>query len=95
MKRCVIHVDDAVHPLTVSEHGSEATMPVDCPRCGAAAPVGVGGKSFGIGGRDYYHADGHCLVCGERIGELRAYVDTIFGLEEDHAVQVHGRARVY
>lgn len=70
-----------------------AVADCDCPSCGDA-PLRVQGTGRTIGGHDWYRATGHCAACGARVGEVRAYVSTIFGIEEDERV-LHGRARVY
>ena len=49
-----------------------------------------------IGSDDrHYQATGFAVCCGGHIGTLRAFPSTIFGLHEDEAVLLHGRARVY
>lgn len=64
-----------------------------CPLCGERT-ARVHGNGGHIAGHDEYQATAHCSICLGQIGELRVKVETIFGLEEDHAV-LNGRARVY
>lgn len=63
-----------------------------CPHC--AVPLRVGGAKKRIGGHDFYTAEAGCLNCGTFVGELRLYVSTLFGLEEDERV-LSGRVKVY
>jgi hypothetical protein len=65
-----------------------------CPHCGEK-PMKVQGTGKHIESHDTYAAGAICLCCGKSVGTLRARMDTIFGLEEDERVLVHGRARVY
>ncbi len=90
--RAVIRIDDEEHPLVVDGAVAEASIP--CPHC--AKPLRVMGSGIQIGGHDYYAADGFCAngECGKRVGQIRAYVSTIFGLEEDLRMQ-SGPAKVY
>lgn len=37
----------------------------------------------------------HCLWCGAEVGKIRVNYDTVFGREEDLAMLVNGRPRVY
>lgn len=64
-----------------------------CHHCDVA-PLVVTGTERRIGGHDYYEAKAHCIACTRQVGTLRAYVPTIFGLEEDERV-LNGRCRVY
>ena len=82
--------------LTTSEGSPTAEASIECPHC-KAKPLRVSGSGRTIGGHDYYKADGFCAnaECAKYVGEIRAYVSTIFGLEEDERVLIHGRARVY
>lgn len=65
-----------------------------CPAC-TAEPCHVRGKGVSHHDHDTYYSRAVALCCSADIGELQATVDTIFGIEEDNAVLVHGRARVY
>ena len=40
-------------------------------------------------------AGARCTACGDPVGWVYAPRSTLFGAEEDRAVLVHGRARVY
>ena len=63
--------------------------------CGACGKdLEVVGKGISIGGFDYYRASGFCKECRAPVGEIRAYMDTLFGVEEDDRV-LNGRCRVY
>ena len=64
-----------------------------CPLCGED-PLPVQGHGQHIEDHDTYAACGHCAVCTERVGVIRARVSTIFGLAEDERV-LNGRPRVY
>jgi len=66
----------------------------ECPSCGAS-PLRVCGRARTIEGHDVYAARAMCGACDDEIGTIRARVSTLFGLREDEAVLVHGRARVY
>lgn len=92
--RLVLRIDDTEHPLAEpGHHGSAPTEPaLPCPHCKTAL-LRVVGNGRRIGGRDYYTANGSCVACGGAVGEIRAYMNTLFGLEEDEAVAQ--RARVY
>jgi hypothetical protein len=76
-----------------------------CPFCGAEP-----GRVRGDGNVDHDHGYGahydtyrvraiaQCCTDETRIvdlGEMHVKVDTMFGIDEDEAVLVHGRARVY
>lgn len=73
--------------------GAKAADVVDWAcRCGGTMVSGTGRH---IAGRDTYKADAVCAKCGDTVGTLLAKVETLFGLEEDEAVLLYGRARVY
>ena len=40
-------------------------------------------------------AGGRCVACNDPVGWVYEEPDTLFGKEEDDAILVHGRARVY
>lgn len=63
-----------------------------CPHC--KEPLKVAGAKMRIGGHDFYTAEAGCISCGAYLGELRAYISTIFGLEEDRRVLSSG-VRIY
>lgn len=65
-----------------------------CPKC-RATPFRVQGSGRSIESHDTYRAAGYCATCRAAVGVIRAVMDTLFGLEEDEAVLVRGRARVY
>lgn len=99
-ERVVLRLGDVEHELLVEP--TRGTAPgVACPRC-TEEPVAVAGHGARPHDRhddpqdgfDYYVSDATCLACGERIGEIRAYVSSLFGLREDIAV-LYGRPRVY
>lgn len=64
-----------------------------CPACGRE---GCAARGLGVArhDRDTYYAPGQLVCCGAAV-EIQARVDTLFGIEEDEAILVHGRARVY
>lgn len=68
-----------------------------CPACKQTFEDGlpVVGSGKHIENHDTYKATAHGKCCGKVIGVIRAKVPTIFGLEEDEAVLIHGRCRVY
>lgn len=71
-----------------------------CPACGenlADDDSKLFVRGTGITGHDNntYYADAIALCCKKPVGQLRATVDTIFGIEEDEAVLEHSRCRVY
>ena len=95
MKQTVTLLSGAVHPVRV-EPSTHAFVDIAYPACSAPAPVRVQGKDMHIGSDDrHYQATGFAVCCGGHIGTLRAFPSTIFGLHEDEAVLLHGRARVY
>lgn len=71
-----------------------ATVAGACPVC-QAEPFLVSGCGMRVGARDEYHADAVSLCCAADVGLIVAKVSTLFGIEEDEAVLIHGRARVY
>ena len=68
-----------------------------CPACKQKFPDGlpVMGRGNHIENHDTYKATAHGKCCEKVIGVIRVKVSTIFGLEEDEAVLIHGRCRVY
>jgi len=70
-----------------------------CPGC-AASVKDYAGKIQGVPGTmirgyDTYTSDARCVGCETILGKIVVTMSTIFGLEEDERVLVHGRARVY
>ena len=94
MKRLTLHLDDKI--IHLKEPGPWAnTVEVPghlCPYC--HKPFEVAGAKPRIGGHDYYVAEAGCVLCGAWVGELRAYMSTLFGLEEDERVAQMG-VRIY
>ena len=90
-----VSLDDGNRRRTVEviADGRGAIADGECPHC-EAFPFSVGGHGKHIEGHGTYAADASCIACGERVGVLRARVETLFGLEEDEAM-MNGRARVY
>jgi hypothetical protein len=90
-----VTIDGKSHAAKLAENNAFVTIEAPCPKCKAPKPLVVVGRD---GSRhhdhDTYHADATCKKCGETIGDLRAKVSTIFGIEEDERV-LHGRPRVY
>lgn len=69
------------------------------PKCNAA-PCRVMGDGRVRHDHDTYYVRAIALCCTDQtqivdIGEMQTKVETFFGIEEDEAVLVHGRARVY
>ncbi len=87
-----IEVDGAVHVGHRLDSGTVWTKTWHCPKCNTNA-VRSGARE--IESRDTYRADAHCAGCRRPSGVLRCKTDTFFGLEEDEAVLLWGRARVY
>jgi hypothetical protein len=81
----------ATLPFNGADHVEVANE--ECPTCHGGQPLLVAGKNIRHD-HDTYRSDAHCLCCGAYVGELRAKVDTIFGIDEDEAV-LNGRCRVY
>lgn len=80
-----------VHKIKAGEAGAEATATkLRCPHCGEENILVSGtGKSIDPDNKhDTYRADAvHASAkCAQRIGVLRAKVNTLFGIEEDEAV---------
>jgi hypothetical protein len=65
-----------------------------CPGCGTV-PFLIQGHGVEIHSRDVLKSPSTAKCCGDPVGYVYAQADTLFGLEEDFAVLVHGRARVY
>ena len=63
-----------------------------CPSC-AQAPLLARGTGITHHDHDTHYARAICVSCGAPVGILRAKVSTLFGIDEDLAVQA--RARVY
>jgi hypothetical protein len=88
-----------VHLELDGERREAAEQPVpdaDHVVVAGACPFKVGGVAGTMShGHDTYRADAGCLSCLKVLGRLVVVVSTIFGVEEDRAVLVDGRARVY
>ena len=82
----------ATVPLAGAPHAHVAA--VGCPFCKAPAPLAVHAK-HSTKGHDTVRGQGFTGCCDHAIGEIVVKLDTIFGLEEDEAMLVHGRPRVY
>lgn len=67
-----------------------------CPCCGAT-DISVRGDGLHIESHDTYAANAihYAENCMKKVGTIRVQMSTIFGLEEDERILVHGRARVY
>ena len=79
------------HPVII-EGGTVLVPTIRCCRDGGARLRGTGKH---IESHDTYAARAICVCCGKDAGVLRAKMSTIFGLEEDESVLLHGRFRVY
>lgn len=62
-----------------------ATADVPCPHC-KATPLRVQGTGKRIASHDTYAAEAVAMCCDRHVGEIRAQVSTLFGLEEDERV---------
>lgn len=64
-----------------------------CPACGATKAL-VSGTGITHHNHNTYFAPARTLCC-QAPATIEAKVDTLFGIDEDLAVLVHGRPRVY
>lgn len=87
--------------LTIQHDDVRKAEPIDqhanvegaCPKC-KATPFSVAGTGKVPESHDTYAAEAVCLACKQRVGVLRAQVDTIFGIEEDERA-LRGPWKVY
>ena len=86
--------DGSIRALTPWPSGERAIAVGSCPLCGAEE-FPVAGHARHIESHDTYAASAESLCCRQPVGTIRVRVETLFGLEEDEAVLIHGRARVY
>jgi len=87
---------DLENPFQGADHATVQGDLKQCPKCQAHDTFGIQGKGMHIAPDDRgYEADGHATCCGAYLGIIRAEPSTIFGLREDEAVLLRGRARVY
>lgn len=93
MKVTLTLADGSKRKVKTTDGANLAEVDEDCPSC--AKPLRIVGSGRHIESHDTYAADATCVECRAQVGVVRAVVDTIFGLEEDEAVLVHGRPRVY
>lgn len=70
-------------PHCVDEH-DDAHLRMPRP-----VPLGTPERTTGWTG------EAECQRCGAVVGRMVVHLDTLWGFEEDAAVLVHGRARVY
>lgn len=83
-----------VYSVTAEAGAPTATAAGACPVC-RTEPFLISGCGMRRGAIDEYHADAVSHCCGTEVGLIVAKVATLFGIEEDEAVLIHGRARVY
>lgn len=95
IKSITVKVGDDVYKVTREAEGLRAFIGVGCPKCKAKGPTYIGGKGMHIASHDTYQSEGFALCCMAPLGTITAVVSTLFGLEEDEAVLLRGRARVY
>lgn len=81
--RCVLPYNGCAH---VEAEGA-------CPHCNEQ-PFLARCPSIDRHDYDTFYGQAHCVKCGARVGEMRATVSTIFGIDEDDCV-LNGRPRVY
>lgn len=93
-RKVTLKIDETIHPVTIEAEGLRAHVAIDCPGCKKKRPTYVGGKGMHIGGHDFYQSDAYAMCCLTPLGTMRAYMATLFGLEEDERVTA-GRCRVY
>lgn len=97
--RVVLILDDGTEVEAVEEASpTSAPFPCACPACKPTReppPVRVAGRGRRTNlALDAYECDAVCIVCGAKIGIVRAFPSTVFGIEEDQRV-LSGRCRVY
>lgn len=91
--KITLALDSGVRICALPYEGCEHVLPAGCcPFCGDDDWRVQGGAISHD--RDTYRCQAWCLACGAGVGELRAKVSTIFGIEEDEAV-LNSRCRVY
>ncbi len=91
--RVILKLEDGT-TVTLEPEPTQARASCKCPSCGEDLAVQGDGMKVSPSDR-YYFARGYCAACRAYVGEIRAYPSTLFGIEEDEAVLLHGRARVY
>lgn len=92
-RKVTLKIDETVYPVTIEAEGLRAHVAIDCPGCKKKGPTYVGGKGMRRA-HDYYQSDAYTMCCLTPLGTMRAYMSTLFGLEEDERVTA-GRCRVY
>ena len=92
MKLTFKPLDGPAVPLPMPGDGAPSVDVRELCKCGC---VSVTGRDCRIVDDRYYVSDAHCVGCGAHRGELRVDTGTLFGIEEDRAVLVNGRCRVY
>lgn len=93
MKATVVDSTGKRHRARIAESKQHVTID-RCPAC-RAEPCNVRGTGISHHDYDTYYAPAKALCCGQPIGTINLKVNTFFGIEEDEAVLVHGRARIY
>ncbi len=91
-------LEGAAIPCYLPYEGADYVVPahpITCPApgCGTVITNQFQGGEM-THDHDTYYAVVRCSGCGGRLGQLRAEVSTIFGIEEDARV-LGGRCRVY
>lgn len=71
--------------------GREGTA---CPHC-KASPIRARSNEHIVVHDREVHGSAYCMNCEETVGKLVVKMNTLFGLEEDRRVMIHGRCRVY
>lgn len=97
--RIVLVLDDGTEVEAVEEPSpTSAPFPCACPACKPSkppSPVRVAGRGKRANlDLNAYECDAVCIKCGAKIGLVRAFPSTIFGIDEDQRV-LAGRCRVY
>lgn len=98
--KITVTVNDKVHAAKLPYPHAKYVLVDDlhiCPACNQkfTAKLGVAGGSTSIESHDTYRAEAYATCCKGRIGVIRVKMGTIFGLEEDEAVLLNSRCRVY
>lgn len=83
-----------VRSVTAEAGAPTATVAGACPVC-QTEPFLISGCGMRRGTMDEYHADAVSHCCTTEVGLIIAKMATLFGIEEDEAVLINGRARVY
>lgn len=93
--RVSVTISDEGRPCSLPECGKWIDVHGRCPACNHGELRVIGDERNQDIGSHTIKAPALALCCGQEIGVVLVELSTIFGIEEDRAVLVHGRARVY